>query len=288
MQPFDSLSRLEELDQLDPAISGVQRVVRALLPPGPLRDGLHGVWLGHPFHPALVLTPVGCFIGAGVLDALPGAEREADVLVATGLAAVPMAAVAGWADWSELHEQQMRTGIVHAATNLAGTALYAASLVARGTGRRGLGRALGWLGLGTVTVGGMIGGHLGYRQAAGANHAEQVPHRVSPGWHPVGRLADLPEAEPVRRDAGDEPVVAVRRGDRVSVLAATCSHLSGPLHDGELTDVGGRDCLVCPWHGSTFDLADGAVVHGPATGRQPVFEVEVVDGEVRVRLPGAG
>jgi len=42
--------------------------------------------------------------------------------------------------------------------------------------------------------------------------------------------------------------------------------------------------VICPWHGSTFRIADGAVVHGPATARQPVFDTRITEsGRVQVR-----
>jgi nitrite reductase/ring-hydroxylating ferredoxin subunit len=68
------------------------------------------------------------------------------------------------------------------------------------------------------------------------------------------------------------------------VLSNKCSHLSGPLSDGEFTVESGQGCIVCPWHGSTFRLADGAVVHGPATSPQNHFEVQVLSGHVHARL----
>ena len=67
------------------------------------------------------------------------------------------------------------------------------------------------------------------------------------------------------------------------MLAERCSHLSGPLSEGKLA--GG--CLTCPWHGSMFRIADGAVLHGPATAPQPVFQARVTGGVIQVCLPGA-
>jgi nitrite reductase/ring-hydroxylating ferredoxin subunit len=60
------------------------------------------------------------------------------------------------------------------------------------------------------------------------------------------------------------------------------------LHDGEIVWEDGIACMRCPWHGSTFRLADGAVEHGPATARQPRLEVALTRGVVQVRLPEAG
>jgi nitrite reductase/ring-hydroxylating ferredoxin subunit len=77
----------------------------------------------------------------------------------------------------------------------------------------------------------------------------------------------------------------MRRGQHVDVLSNHCSHLSGPLSDGEFTIDAGQGCVVCPWHGSTFRLADGAVVHGPATAPQQRFETRISAGVVQARLP---
>jgi len=83
--------------------------------------------------------------------------------------------------------------------------------------------------------------------------------------------------------------VAVRSGGEVRVLADRCSHLSGPLSEGELA---GRDldggCLTCPWHGSMFRVEDGSVARGPATAPQPAFQVREVGGALQIMLPGAG
>jgi nitrite reductase/ring-hydroxylating ferredoxin subunit/uncharacterized membrane protein len=283
--------RLEQAEGLDRVVEPAQQVVRKL-PPGRVRDALHGVWLGHPVHPVLVQVPVGAWLSAAFLDTV-GNEDGARHLIGLGLLASAPAAVAGWADWSEQHEQQMRTGVVHAAANSAAITLYTGSLVARARQRTRLGKALGYAGLAAVALASMLGGDISYRQAGGANHAEEVPHLVTPGWQDLMPLADLTQGEPGRAMLGEVPVFVLRDGQDVHVLANKCSHMSGPLSDGELSDgelTGDREdrCVTCPWHGSVFRLRDGAVVHGPATADQPVFQTRIQEGIVQVCLPGAG
>ncbi|MER5527997.1 Rieske (2Fe-2S) protein [Streptomyces sp. NPDC002677] len=272
--------RLERFSGADKLLELMQRMVRAV-PLGRARDGLHGRWLGHPVHPLLVQIPLGSWLSAAVLDAVPGQRRAARFLIATGLLAAAPAAASGWVDWAELNRRQMRVGIVHAAANITGVALYVTSLTARLRGHEISGRMYGWAGLGVVGIGGALGGHLAYRLAAGANHAEAVAQLVEPGWHYVADLSDLPQGRPTRRDLDGVAVVAVRRpDDRVHVLAEHCSHLAGPLSEGTLED----GCLRCPWHGSTFRLTDGWNVTGPATAPQPAFDTRVTDGRVEARL----
>jgi nitrite reductase/ring-hydroxylating ferredoxin subunit len=277
MQP---ISRLEQDTRLDSLVSAGQRIAR-LIRPGPVRDLLHGVWLGHPLHPVLVQGSAGAWLSASLLDLFGDNEKASRQLVAAGLAAAVPAALAGTADWSEQHEQQMRVGVIHAAGNLAAMSLYGASLIVRG---RPASRTLRLAGLTVMSGSGMLGGHISFRLAGGANHAEEVPHLVKPGWQHLMVSADLPEAKPVRQLLGEVPVVAVRTGGVVYVLADRCSHMSGPLSDSDLAD----GCLTCPWHGSMFRVADGSVARGPATAPQPAFETREVGGAIQVCLPGAG
>ncbi|MFF8714583.1 Rieske 2Fe-2S domain-containing protein [Streptomyces sp. NPDC015184] len=263
----------------------LRRVVRGL-PLGLSRDLLHGLPIGHPLHPALVQIPMGAWLSAAVLDFVPGSRRGARVLVGVGVLGVVPAALAGWVDWAEQHPEQMRTGLVHAASVTTAAALYAGSWAHRGRGGRPvLARALGFAGLCAVGVGGLLGGHLAYRQAAGSDKAEPIAHLLEEGWHPVGAAEDFPVGVAVRRELGEVPLLVFReREGRVRVLAERCSHFSGPLSEGRIAD----GCVECPWHGSVFRLSDGLNVRGPATAPQPAFLVRVQEGIVQVRLPGAG
>ncbi|VXC24948.1 Ferredoxin, 2Fe-2S [Arthrobacter sp. 9AX] len=312
MKPLPALelvTRLEDADWLDPLAKKVRKLVKRTIRPQWARDVLHGVPIGHPVHPLAVQVPLGAWISAAVLDALPGNGKASAVLIGVGSASAVPSAVAGFMDWSQLHPQQQRVGLVHATANITAVGLYTASLVARTRGRQDAGKALAYLGLGVVSFGGFLGGHLSYRQAAGANHTEDVPHRFPSGWQPLGPLEDLPDGKLHQRVVAGIPLLVFRESESVSVLSDVCSHLSGPLHEGKLKGGslaagspahgsgsggggadgagGGEPCVVCPWHGSTFSLRSGEVQAGPATSRQPRFETRVTGGLVEVNLPGA-
>ena len=94
----------------------------------------------------------------------------------------------------------------------------------------------------------------------------------------VCRLADLAEAVPLRVTIGASAVAVVRLGERVYAIGDRCSHADVSLAEGE---VDAAACaLVCPRHGSAFDLATGAPSTLPATRPVPVFTVELRDGDV--------
>ena len=297
MRPFDDIARIERAQALDKPAAAARAVVQRVLSGRRLKDALHGVWLGHPLHPGLAAVAAGSFISATLLDAVGapvgGGRAPSSFLIASGLALSPPTAAAGWADWAESHEDQQRVGLVHAAANVVGIGLYGAALVRRLRGT-GSGRLLS-LAAGTVAgAGALLGGHMGYRQAVGANHAEEVAHVGPADWQSLGAFADLPVGRPVKRIAGDVPVFVLRRADGVgpdgvSVLSNRCPHLSAPLDEGDVVDAGGEVHVVCPWHGSEFRVSDGCVVHGPATAPVPRFESRVVGDELQARvvtLPG--
>jgi len=78
-----------------------------------------------------------------------------------------------------------------------------------------------------------------------------------------------------------ESVVVSRSEEsgEVCAIAATCSHLGGPLDEGKRDG----DSVVCPWHGSRFDLCTGEVRGGPAVYPQPRYEARVRAGKVEIR-----
>jgi nitrite reductase/ring-hydroxylating ferredoxin subunit len=281
---------------LDPLAARLRTFVQKVLPPSRPVDALHGTPIGHPAHPPLAQAALSGWTAAALLGAAelvsprrhqdPAVHNQRDLLALAGLAGAAPTVLTGWADWSDLHEDQQRTGLVHAATMATTAGL---SLAARLT-RRPRTSALLDVAVGVIaTVGASLGGHLSFRWAAGPNHAEAFPHLAKEGWTRVCRSDDLTDDRPVLAMLGDEPVVVVRHGSTTYAMADRCSHLAGPLHEGEVTTQDGSACLVCPWHGSTFALDDGSVARGPAAAPQPVLDVRIVAGEVEVRprpLPG--
>ena len=173
-----AVDRVEQTAALDPAVTAVKKAVDAALPAPGARDALHGVWLGHPLHPALVALPLGSWISATVLDLLPGSRRAAQTLVGLGIVTAVPTAAAGAADWSDLHPQQQRTGLVHALANAVTLGLQIASWRARRRGRHARGVALS---LAAVSAGG-LGAYLGRSPrvpAGGGGQPRRGRHRTS-------------------------------------------------------------------------------------------------------------
>lgn len=275
------LSRLASVKALDTVAKPLAKKVEATIPKGVVKDALSGTWLGHPLHPLMTDLPIGCWTNAMLLDFLGGkrARPAARKLVGLGvLSALPTAA-AGLADWSDTLGEERRVGFVHLAGNVAAVGLYALSWQARRRDRHARGVVLGLLGGAVATGSAYIGGHLAWRR--GVNVDRHAWDHADDAWYDVGPLTEVPEGKAIAVTAGHGQVLLYRGEHAIHAIADVCGHAGGPLHEGEV-DPGGT-CVTCPWHGSVFRLADGSVVHGPATGPQPDYEVRVSSGRVALR-----
>jgi nitrite reductase/ring-hydroxylating ferredoxin subunit/uncharacterized membrane protein len=274
-----AMKRLEEADVLDEPAGRLAAVVGAATRPRLVKNALSGTWLGHRFHPLMVPMPIGFWSGALLFDlvATRRARWAADVLVGAGVAAAVPTAAAGLSDWADAEPEARRVGLVHASLNSLAVLCYSASLAARLLGGRKAGVGLSLAGAAAMSAGGYLGGHLAYVQAVGVERK-----RFAGGpkeWTGVLDTAELEEGRPRVVRAGDAEVLLYREGNHLHALWASCTHQGGPLAEGEFAD----GCVTCPWHGSTFRLADGHVVRGPAAASQPVYEARVTDGKVEVR-----
>ncbi|MCL4445937.1 MAG: non-heme iron oxygenase ferredoxin subunit [Actinobacteria bacterium] len=78
-------------------------------------------------------------------------------------------------------------------------------------------------------------------------------------------------------------IALVKIADEFYAVTDRCSHENYALSDGEVWE--DEVEIECPRHGSTFDLRTGAPCSLPATEPIQTFEVEIVEDEVRVKLP---
>jgi nitrite reductase/ring-hydroxylating ferredoxin subunit/uncharacterized membrane protein len=275
-----AMKRLEGAEALDEPAEKLVKVVGPATRPRVVKNALSGTWLGHRFHPLMVPLPIGFWTGALLFDlvATRRARWAADTLVGAGIAAAVPTAAAGLSDWADAEPDGRRVGLVHASCNTLALLCYSSSLVARLLGARKAGVGLGLAGAAAISVGGYLGGHLSYVQAVGVEKKRFAGGPSS--WTPVLEEAELEDGRPRVVRAGDTEVLLVREGNRLHALWASCTHECGPLVEGRFADGN----VTCPWHGSTFRLADGKVVRGPAAASQPVYETRVTDGgKIEVR-----
>ncbi|KAK2141634.1 hypothetical protein NP493_480g03019 [Ridgeia piscesae] len=101
-------------------------------------------------------------------------------------------------------------------------------------------------------------------------------------WRLVGQEAALSSLTCrrlyARHGKSDDLVLVCVQGSFYA-MEAWCSHMGGPLYQGDIEDFGDKLHVVCPWHGYTFDVRTGQNDLGI---RQEVFQVKVEDSQVYV------
>lgn len=104
---------------------------------------------------------------------------------------------------------------------------------------------------------------------------------MAEGFIKVAHLSDLEEDTLYPIDVDGEPVCLTKINGTVYAFTDNCTHISGPLNQGEFAD-----CIVtCPWHGARFDVRTGKVLRGPARQDLYTYTVKVEDDAVFIDLP---
>ncbi len=90
--------------------------------------------------------------------------------------------------------------------------------------------------------------------------------------------SDLAEGGMLAGHVGDDEVLLVRHGGKVSAIAAHCTHYHGPLADGLVVG----NTIRCPWHHACFDLSTGEALAAPALSPLSCWRVEERGGKIIV------
>jgi len=99
----------------------------------------------------------------------------------------------------------------------------------------------------------------------------------------VAKLDEFPPGSEKIVTVGWTSVGVYNCGGNLYAIEDRCSHDDGPLCEGDWDE---EECrVVCPRHGSQFDLATGRPLTLPAIEPVDTFPVLVEDGIVRVELP---
>ena len=81
-------------------------------------------------------------------------------------------------------------------------------------------------------------------------------------------------------EAVGQRIAVFNVGGQYCAIEDTCSHRGGPLSGGILAE----DEVICPWHGSRFNVRTGAVLTPPAQRNVRSFSVRIVGTDVEVEI----
>ena len=78
----------------------------------------------------------------------------------------------------------------------------------------------------------------------------------------VAKTDEIPTGQAKLVDVNGKEIALFNVGGSFHAIDNTCTHVGGPLSEGELSGVE----VTCPWHGGVFDVTTGEVL-GPPPGQ---------------------
>jgi 3-phenylpropionate/trans-cinnamate dioxygenase ferredoxin component len=90
---------------------------------------------------------------------------------------------------------------------------------------------------------------------------------------------DVPDETAAVVEVNGKEIALIHTGGKFYALQNECTHAAYPIGEGDLV---AENVVECPGHGSQFNVQTGDVVSGPADEPLETYDVEVVDGMVRV------
>jgi uncharacterized membrane protein/nitrite reductase/ring-hydroxylating ferredoxin subunit len=257
-----------------------------------MRSKLH--LKGHPIHPILVAFPIAFFIGALVFDALGYLQHNTKLwqtgsyLGLAGVIAALVAAVPGIVDYFGVvppASSAKKRAAKHGVLNIVLVVLFALVWLYRQNEAAAPLVILGAEVLGVVMLGisGWLGGTLVHRNQIGIDHRyaeagkwkeKYIDHREEAVE--VAGTDELKIDQMMLVHVGGKRIVVGRTEQGYVAFDDRCTHRGGTLADGVLI----CGTVQCPWHGSQFDVATGAVKAGPAKTPIQTYELRQAEGKL--------
>jgi 3-phenylpropionate/trans-cinnamate dioxygenase ferredoxin subunit len=103
---------------------------------------------------------------------------------------------------------------------------------------------------------------------------------VEDGYRRLASLAELPDGELRAYDTPTGRVALAHVENDLFAFGDECTHEGCSLAEGTFGT--NEETVICPCHGSEFDLRTGEPVDGPAEDPVPVYPVRVDDGWIEV------
>jgi uncharacterized membrane protein/nitrite reductase/ring-hydroxylating ferredoxin subunit len=253
---------------------------------------------GHPIHPILIVFPLAFFAGTLLFDILAMAYNDAVFWVTAyymqlaGIIGGVLAAIPGAVDYiftvppkSSGKKRAAKHGIVNASALVLFTIAW--FLKADPGVVPVVSLVLEIVAAALLVFGGWMGGTLVYRNQIGVNprYASAgkwkeiyVPTQASPVE--VAHADELKPNQMKLVHAGDKRIVLARTETGYVAFSDHCMHRGGSLAGGAMI----CGTVQCPWHGSQFDVTNGAIKAGPAQEPIVIYTVKEENGKVMLTL----
>ena len=101
-----------------------------------------------------------------------------------------------------------------------------------------------------------------------------------PEFVKVARIEEVPVGTARMVEVNGKEIALFNVGGSFHAIDNTCTHVGGPLCEGELD---GQE-VTCPWHGAVFDVTSGQVLGPPAGQSVGRYNVRVEGANIEVEV----
>lgn len=102
----------------------------------------------------------------------------------------------------------------------------------------------------------------------------------------IASIAEVPEGELRAYELATGRVAVAHLENELFAFSDECTHEGCWLSEGSLDE--SADTVVCPCHGSAFDVRTGEPVEGPAQDALAIFPVRVEEDWIEIAAPAGG
>lgn len=95
----------------------------------------------------------------------------------------------------------------------------------------------------------------------------------------VARVEEVLEGKLTESKVGKNPILLTNISGKIYAIDSRCSHLKLSMAKGVIEG----NVLICPHHGSEFDITTGANLKGPAKKPIQTYEVKIEGDDVFVK-----
>ena len=101
-----------------------------------------------------------------------------------------------------------------------------------------------------------------------------------PEFVTVAKTDEIPAGRAKLVEINGKEIALFNVGGSYHAIDNTCTHVGGPLCEGELD---GAE-VTCPWHGAVFDVTSGQVLGPPAPESVARYNVRVEGSNIEVEV----
>ena len=94
----------------------------------------------------------------------------------------------------------------------------------------------------------------------------------------IGPVKSVPSGTMTGVNAEGKEVLVAHVNGKFYAIGNKCTHMGCKVSGGKIHG----ENVICPCHGSTFDLKTGSVVRGPAKNPEPSFPVKIENDDIWV------